>query len=269
MKRGQEVTTFGTVGDWEHVFVNGIEGYVFARYLAREKDGAATSPQSAQTAQGSAGKAGAHKVAIDPGHQAKANNGLEPIGPGADEKKAKVSSGTSGVSSKALEYKLTLAVAFKLRDELKARGYDVYMVRETHDVDISNKERALKAKDSGSDIFVRIHANGSSDSGVNGILTLCQTKNNPYVSGFYEKSRALADNIVKSMVSAAGAKSRGVSEVDNMSGINWSSMPVAIVEMGFMTNPSEDKLMQTDEYQRKLVSGMANGIDLYFEKYLS
>ena len=180
--------------------------------------------------------------------------------------KAKVSSGTQGVVTRVPEYELNLVISFKLRDELIARGYQVVMIRETHDVNISNIERAKIATDAGADVFVRIHANGSTDRSVNGILTIGPTRNNPFVSHLYAQCRALSDDIVNAMVAATGARNRGVLEMDDMTGINWTTMPVTIVEMGFMTNPEEDELMQTADYQQKLVRGIANGIDSYFER---
>lgn len=218
------------------------------------------------------GQSQGHKViCIDAGHQSQGNNEREPIGPGASETKAKVSSGTKGVSTEKMEYELTLEVSLKLQEELERRGYEVIMCRTTNDVNFSNAERAAIANNAGVDAFLRIHADGAEDASIQGAHTICQSSGNPYNGQLYEQSLRLSQCVISEYLAATGAKQlkadAGVDERDDLSGINWCSVPVTLIELGFMTNPTEDEFMSSPDYQTKMVIGIVNGIDKYFDRY--
>lgn len=202
-------------------------------------------------------------IVIDPGHQRHGNSATEPIGPGAKEKKAKVSSGTSGTKSKVPEYKLTLQISKKLAKALRKEGYKVIMTRTKHDVNISNKERAQIANKAKADAFIRIHADSSTNSSAQGAMTICPTAKSPYCKDIYKASKKLSKCVIREYTKETGCKNRGVWETDTMSGINWSKVPVTILEMGFMSNPKEDMKMQDKKYQKKMVKGIVNGIDAF------
>ncbi len=203
-------------------------------------------------------------VFIDPGHQGKGNSDREPVGPGASEKKAKVSSGTSGVVTKRPEHELNLEVSLKLGKALEETGYEVHYGRTTANVDISNAERAKLATEKKADLFLRIHANSVNNSKKEGILMVIPTAKSPYHPELYKNNRRLAELMLKHMVDSTGAASDGIWETDTMSGNNWATMPNVLIEMGYMSNAKEDRLLSDPDYQNKLVKGMVAAVRGYF-----
>ena len=199
------------------------------------------------------------KIGIDPGHQEHANNGKETIAPNSKKTKPKVSSGTRGRKTKIPEYITVLEIAFALRDALEAEGAEVRMTRETHDVDISNQERAKMMNEWGADLVLRIHCDGANKKSAHGIGLFVNKS-----FDISEESKRAAECILPRMVEATGAKRRGVYERDTYTGLNWSEVPCILVECGYATNPEEDVNLNTPEYQRKLAEGMTEGICDYF-----
>lgn len=239
---------------WAKVTYQDFNGFVSTDYLQE------ISAEEAEQAS----KGNGHIVCIDPGHQTHGDNTKEANGPGSSTMKARVTGGTSGRTTKVTEYQLNLDISLKLQDELVKRGYIVFMTRSVNDVNISNKERAEYATSVNAEISVRIHANGSESSSANGAMTLTPSSKNPYVSNLADDSKKLSTCILDSYCAATGMKKEGVQANDTMTGINWSTVPVTILEMGYMTNPTDDKNMQNEDFQKKMVMGIADGIDAYF-----
>ncbi len=205
-------------------------------------------------------------IAIDPGHQAFSvdMSGKEPNAPGSSVMKTKASTGTTGRFSGVAEYELNLDISLLLRDALEELGYEVIMTREDNETAISNSERAQLANNAGADICIRIHANGSDDSSVAGALAMVASAQNPYVGHLYEESRRLSDCVLLAYCEETGLRNRGVQITDTMTGLNWSQIPVMILEMGFMTNQSDDLNMADPAFRTTMVQGIVNGIEAYY-----
>jgi N-acetylmuramoyl-L-alanine amidase len=231
----------------------------------------ATQPQqqnttSAQKRSVSSGKPLEGKtIGIDAGHQKKADLGMEPVAPGSPVKKHKVSGGTRGVATKIPEYKLNLKVALRLQKELEALGAKVVMTRVKNAVDISNSERAKLMNKNKVDAFVRIHANGNKSHDVHGMSILVPSKKGYLKGPLQAESERLGDTLLKETIKTTEAKNLGLSYRNDQTGINWSKVPVCIIEMGYMTNPSEDKLLNKTSYQKKIVNGLVNGLIKFLE----
>lgn len=245
--RREKLHCIATGSEWYQVQYEDKTGYVSAAYLTTEEPAA-----------------NSYVVVIDPGHQGRGDSNTEPNGPGSATMKARVAGGTHGTTTGVYEYELTLAISQQLQTELQNRGYTVYMTRTSHDVNISNMERAQYATSVGADIAVRIHANGAENASVSGAMALAPSPSNPYISYLSDSSWNLSQCVLNSYCQATGMRNQGVTGSDTMTGINWSTVPVTILEMGYMTNPTDDTNMENPSYQSQMVQGIANGIDAYF-----
>ena len=206
-------------------------------------------------------------VCIDPGHQGSwvDMSAQEPMAPGSSQTKNKATTGTSGNYSKVPEYEVNLEVSLVLQKELTSRGYKVVMTREDNDKAISNKERAEFATEADADITVRIHANSDNSASAAGALTMAPTSSNQYLDqDIIEKSNTLSSCIIDSYCNATGLANKGVISADNMTGTNWSTVPVTILEMGFMSNQNDDLYITNSANHETMAKGIADGIDAYF-----
>ena len=201
-------------------------------------------------------------ITIDAGHQRNANTSHEPIGPGAGSTKAKVTGGAQGVATRKDEYVLTLEIAKLLQKELESRGFKVKLTRTSHDVNLSNSQRAKKANKANSTAYVILHADadGASSSGAH---TICNTSSNPFSGSRYAVNKQLATKVINSYVKATGFRKIGVVERDDLSGLNWSKVPTCFLEMGFLSNPSEDRAMSNAAMQKKMAKGIADGVEAF------
>lgn len=269
LKAGEKLHRTGISEKWSRVEYDGLVGYVVADMVEKleeepEEEPAVRAAAAFDTETEAALPGAGYVVAIDAGSQAKANLDKEPIGPSSVTLKAKMPEGATGTSAGAREYELTLAVAKKLEEELCSRGYEVVMVRKSHDVNLSNAERAAIANESGAQLVIRLQASFMENSSVYGALAVCMTDQNPYHPELHEESYRLSKKIVDSICGLTGTKNRGVQEIDNSGAINWSEIPVSVVKMGFLSNPDEDRWLSDDGYQNKLALGIASAVDAYF-----
>ena len=207
-----------------------------------------------------AGQARHPVVVLDPGHDLKANVATEPIGPGSTTRKIRDGGGTRGVVSGLSEAELNLRVALRLRPLVERAGVRVVMTRTTTSgTSMGNVARARIANRAGAALFLRIHADGSTDRRTRGTHTLYPALRRGWTDDVHAESRRAARIVQAELVRALGFPDRGLRERSDFTGFNWSDAPVILVEMGFMTNPTDDRLLATAAYQRRAAVGLCRG----------
>ena len=215
----------------------------------------------------------AKTIVIDPGHGGK--------DPGA------LGKGTID------EKDIVLSMSKKLREVLTARGYTVLMTRDTNRF-IPLRERTKFATQHKADLFLSIHANGSTSSQAHGIETYYldvnstdkaseqiaarENANSGYsiqeleslLKGLIQESKSedskrLAEHVQQKLVQVTGAADRGVKHARFVVLIG-AKVPSILIETGFVSNPTEGKKLATSAYQHKIATAIADGVDKFLEK---
>ena len=185
-------------------------------------------------------------IVIDPGHGGNDSGAIGPTG--------------------VMEKTVTLNIALRLQKLLEAEGATVYMTRST-DTEVSPKganasdieelqARCDVANNHDADIFISIH----NDSFTNGAA---KGTTGYYYSRGSAKSRDLADKVRSGVIDQIGTQSRGTQSC-NFYVVKHTDMPATLVEVAFISNPEEEKLLNSDDGAQKAAQGIADGIADYF-----
>lgn len=203
-------------------------------------------------------------IVIDPGHSSTGTPGNEPVSPNSSITKLKDGLGATGKYSNIPEHKTNMSVALLLKKELESKGYNVILTKESVEQSKSNIERAQVGNKNNANLVVRIHADACEDSSVKG-ASIHVPANNNFTSNFYEISKSYGSKIINTYAQEVNMKNRGVIERDDLTGFNWSKVPVVLVEMGFLSNKEDDMFVSNDENHPKIAKAIANGIYKCFE----
>jgi len=179
------------------------------------------------------------KVCIDPGH-----GGYDPgaVGPG-------------GVQEKVI----TMAVSQKVAGILRSAGINVILTRGTdkllaNSINADLGMRCKVANQAKADVFVSIHCNSAADKSATGTEVFC---NKGSVFG-----HKLAEAIHARLIPALGLHDRGVKQA-NFAVLRGTDMPATLVELAFISNPTEEGLLEEVAFQDKAAQAIAKGTATY------
>lgn len=205
-------------------------------------------------------------IVIDPGHGSKANLEKEPLSPGSKIMKIKDGGGASGVTTGTPEYKITMRVAKSLNEKLIAKGYKVIMTKTDENLSLGNVERAEIGNKANADLVIRLHCDSFNNPSAKGASMLIPKGINENTKAIAAISEKYGKTLLDTYCSRMNIKNRGLIYSEDMTGFNWSKVPVVLIEMGFLSNPDEDNMMSSSDFQEKSASAITEGIEKIFPR---
>ena len=201
------------------------------------------------------------KIVLDPGHSKNPGTEKEKISPDSNEMKLKDTSGSVGLISKKDEYEIAMDVTLKLKELLEKDGYTVVLTKDNVETPLSSIERAEVGNRENANLMIRIHCDSFSNSNAKGASMLVPKQRGYITKEISEKSIEYGKNIIEEYTKKTGLNNRGLQYRSDLTGFNWSKIPVVLLELGFISNPEEDKFLSSEENINTIAEGIKNGIE--------
>ena len=201
------------------------------------------------------------KIVLDPGHSKNPGTEKEKISPDSDEMKLKDTSGSVGLISKKNEYEIAMDVTLKLKELLERDGYTVVLTKDNVETPLSSIERAEVGNRENANLMIRIHCDSFSNSSAKGASMLVPKQRGYITKEISEKSIEYGKNIIEEYTKKTGLNNRGLQYRSDLTGFNWSKIPVVLLELGFISNLEEDKFLSSEENINTIAAGIKNGIE--------
>lgn len=240
---GETYTIIKTEGDWYQVSLSGNKTAYVANWVVSEdkdnkEDDTIGQPSSAKKKESSR-KKGTLKgltLVIDAGHGGNDHG----------------TTGTRGTDEKDI----TLKTAEMLKSKLQSAGADVIMTRES-DVYVDLRKRVSVAHQVEADAFISLHYDATENSSVSGITT--------YYTNSYQKE--LAEYVHDSLADKVSLRDRGV-QPGNYLVLRENRQKAILIELGFLSNPSEERSIASDYYREQATLGIYEGLVDFFDAQL-
>jgi N-acetylmuramoyl-L-alanine amidase len=211
------------------------------------------------------------KICIDPGHQSRPDLRGEPMALGSSILKARTAPGTTGVRTGIPEYEIALQIALTAEAQLLEQRFEVVLTRRVNDIQLSNIERADIANSSNASFCLKIHCNGVRPSlkyitfWKRGMMTLIPAPKHP-TTPIYKSSLMIAEILHGNLIKATSFPDLGIRTRDDLTGFNWSHIPVVLLEIGYLTNPIEEAQLVDKSFQVKVASAITKGAADVYER---
>ena len=198
-------------------------------------------------------------IGLNPGHQTRTIKKKYPLAPGSKKKAYGCKVGAAGRWTHIPEYEVVLQIGLKLQKLLTDAGATVVMTRTTNDVWLTNIQRAQILNNANVDVALQLHCNSNKKKSHHGCSAFVRT-----TGGWYPQSRAIGWCIINHLSAATGMTNKGVKKYNNYMSLNWTTTPSVLLEMGYMSNKTEDYLLSTDEFRDKIAQGIFDGLCEYY-----